>query len=257
MSRRPIQFVCEGAALAGTLDEAHGTTGLLLVSGGNEIRSGSWAGQAKLAARIAAAGHSVLRFDRRGIGDSEGQNAGFRGQDADIAAALVAFRLAQPRMQRVVGFGKCDAATALMMSGTELGFDALVLANPWVIEAGSETIQAPAAIRQRYAQKLANPWEWLRLLRGGVNFRKLVWGLRHASGPAPRSSLADGVQAGLAGFAGPVTILLAARDRTAQLFEAAWPADDARVCRIDTASHSFSDDVAREWLFEKIIEALS
>jgi len=256
MSRRPIRIVCEGAALAGTLDEAHGTTGLLLVSGGNEIRSGSWAGQSQLAARIAAAGYPALRFDRRGIGDSEGENAGFRGQDADIAAALAAFRSAQPQVQRVVGFGNCDAASALMLSGAEIGVDALVLANPWVIDAGSETAQAPAAIRQRYAQKLADPAEWLRLLRGGVNFRKLVSGLRHASGPAPRSSLGDAMQAGLAKFAGPVTILLATRDRTAQLFEAAWPLDGTLVHRIDSASHSFSDKVAREWLFEKIIEAL-
>ena len=256
MSRRPIQCVCEGAALSGTLDDADGTTGLLLVSGGNEIRSGSWAGQAQLAARIAASGHPVLRFDRRGIGDSEGENAGFRGQDVDIAAALAAFRLAQPQMQRVLGFGNCDAASALMLYAATPGFDALVLANPWVIEAGNETDQAPAAIRQRYAQKLANPKEWLRLMRGGVNFRKLASGLRRASGSAPRSSLAEAMQAGLAGFAGPVTILLATRDRTAQLFEAAWPADDARVRRIDSASHSFSDDEAREWLFEQIIGAL-
>ena len=257
MSRRPVQFVCEGAALAGTLDEAHGTTGLLLVSGGNEIHSGSWAGQSQLAARIAAAGYPVLRFDRRGIGDSEGENAGFGGQDADIAAALVAFRSAQPQVQRVVGFGNCDAASALMLSAAELGFDALVLANPWIIEAGDESVQAPAALRRRYAQKVTDPGEWLRLLRGGVNLRKLVWGLRHASGPAPRSSLADAMQTGLAKFAGPVIILLAARDRAAQLFEAAWPADDAHVCRIDSASHSFSDEVAREWLFERIIESLS
>lgn len=256
MSRRSLHFLCEGVVLAGTLDEAHGTTGLLLVSGGNEIRSGSWAGQSQLAARVANAGYPVLRFDRRGIGDSEGENAGFRGQDADIAAALVALRSAQPQMQRVVGFGNCDAASALMLYAATLGFDALVLANPWVIEAGNETDQAPAAIRQRYAQKLANPEEWLRLLRGGVNIRKLASGLRHASGPAPRSSLADAMQAGLGGFGGPATILLATRDRTAQLFEAAGPADGTPVHRIDSASHSFADKEARDWLFERIIEAL-
>ena len=255
MSRRPIQFVCEGAELAGTLDEAHGTTGLLMVSGGNEIRSGSWAGQSQLAVRIAAAGYPVLRFDRRGIGDSEGENAGFRGQEADIAAALVAFRSAMPQVRRVVGFGNCDAASALMLSAAELGFDALVLANPWVIEPGDESVQAPAAIRQRYAQKMTDPKEWLRLLRGGVNLRKLASGLRHAIGSAPRSSLAGAMQAGLGGFGGPATILLATRDRTAQLFQAAWPVGVARVRRIDSASHSFADPVAREWLFERIIEA--
>ena len=256
MSRRPVRFTCEDAELAGSLDEADGSTGLLLVSGGNEIRSGSWAGQAQLAARIAAAGHPVLRFDRRGIGDSEGENAGFRGERADIGAALAAFRVTQPNLRRVVAFGNCDAASALMLAGGELGLDGLVLANPWVIDAGNETVQAPAAIRQRYAQKLTDPSEWLRLLRGGVNLRKLVSGLRRASGPAPRSSLAETMQARLEAFAGPVSILIATRDRTAQLFEAAWPSDDPRVRRIDSASHSFSDDRAREWLLEQVLEVL-
>lgn len=257
MSRRPIQFSCEGFEIIGTLDEAGGTTGLLLVSGGNEIRSGSWAGQAQLAARIAAAGHPVLRFDRRGIGDSEGENAGFRGCQPDIAAALAAFRDAQPHLRRVVGFGNCDAASALMLAGDDLGLDALVLANPWVINADNETVRAPAAIRRRYAEKLANPSEWLRLLRGGVNIGKLISGLRHASGPAPTSSLAEAMRAGLARFAGPVTILMASRDRTAELFVAAWPNNDARVRSIDSASHSFSDEAAREWLFARLLEALA
>lgn len=257
MSRRPIQFPCEGYQLAGTLDEAGGNTGLLLVTGGNEIRSGSWAGQAQLAARIAATGHPVLRFDRRGIGDSEGDNAGFRGCHADIAAALAAFRDAQPQLRRVVAFGNCDAASALMLAGDELGLDGLVLANPWVIEAGDDTLQAPAAIRRRYAEKLFNPREWLRLLRGGVNIGKLIAGLRHASGPAPASSLAQAMQAGLARFAGPVTILLASRDRTAELFVASWPKGDGRIRSVDSTSHSFSDEAAREWLFARILDALA
>ena len=60
---------------------------LLLVSGGNELRSGPWGSQAQLAAQIATAGFPVLRFDRRGVGDSEGQNTGFTGSADDIAAA--------------------------------------------------------------------------------------------------------------------------------------------------------------------------
>src|SRR5690606_8161306 len=99
VSRRHLTFACEGETLVGTLDEADRTTGLLLVSGGNEIRSGAFAGQASLAARVAAAGHPVFRFDRRGIGDSTGENAGFLGSGPDLAAALAAFRAEQPSLQ--------------------------------------------------------------------------------------------------------------------------------------------------------------
>ena len=77
MSRLHFQFGCGSHKLAGVLDTAPGETGLLWVSGGNELRSGAFAGQAQLAARLAAKGFPVFRFDRRGIGDSEGDNRGF------------------------------------------------------------------------------------------------------------------------------------------------------------------------------------
>ncbi|HEY6965299.1 MAG TPA: hydrolase 1, exosortase A system-associated, partial [Erythrobacter sp.] len=72
MTRLSHTFACGSLTLAGTLDTAPGSTGLLIVTGGNEVRSGAFGGQAALAARIAAAGFPVFRFDRRGIGDSEG-----------------------------------------------------------------------------------------------------------------------------------------------------------------------------------------
>ncbi len=82
MNRKHLAFACEGAQLAGTLDDAEGETGLLLVTGGNETRAGAFSGQAALADGIARAGYPVFRFDRRGVGDSEGYNTGFRHSQA-------------------------------------------------------------------------------------------------------------------------------------------------------------------------------
>jgi exosortase A-associated hydrolase 1 len=253
--RRHFTFACEGATLAATLDEAPGTTGLLWVGGGNEIRSGAFAGQAQLAARIAERGFPVLRFDRRGVGDSEGENGGFRESAPDIAVALASFRAALPALERIIAFGNCDAASALMLGGG-CGCDALVLANPWTIEADDEA-PPPAAIRARYAAKLKDPREWLRLARGQVSFGKLARGLARAARPAPApSSLAEELKQGLAGFSGPVRILLAERDRTAQSFEAAWHAADPRLARCPEASHAFVEPHAREWLFAQLVAAL-
>ena len=94
MKRLHLSFECREDRCAATLDSAPGTTGLLMVSGGNEIRAGAFNGQSRLAAEIAAAGFPVFRFDRRGIGDSEGTNRGFRKSTKDIAAALLAFETA-------------------------------------------------------------------------------------------------------------------------------------------------------------------
>ncbi|WP_126174972.1 hydrolase 1, exosortase A system-associated [Tsuneonella rigui] len=255
MNRLHLTFECADSTLAGTLDMACGASGLLLVSGGNEIRSGAFSGQAALAARIAAAGYPVFRFDRRGIGDSDGENKGFRKSAKDIASALVAFKVIAPQMQRVVAFGNCDAASALMLAeGADC--DALVLSNPWTIEEGRDELP-PEAVRARYAEKLKNPREVARLLTGGVNLRKLAKGLMQAGKrKAAPTTLAGEMAAGLTAFGGPVRILLAGADRTAQVFASNWDASDSRVARCEGAGHAWAEPQAREFLDRHLLQML-
>jgi len=255
MKRLPLTFDCQGTLCAATLDTGPLATGLLYVSGGNEIRSGAFSGQARMAARIARAGFPVFRFDRRGVGDSDGENRGFRHAGRDIAAALSAFHAMAPNVTRVIAFGNCDAASALMLAGGA-GCDGLVLSNPWTIE-GDDSVPPPAAVRARYASKLKNPREVVRLLIGGVNLAKLARGVGRAMRPAPApTSLAQDMAAGLAAFPGPVRILLASADRTAQAFEDAWDSSDPRLSRCDGASHAYVEPHAREWLEAELLRAL-
>ena len=255
MSRRHLTFACEGARLAGTLDPADGTAGLLLVSGGNEVRSGAWAGQARFAARIAAAGFPVFRFDLRGTGDSEGDNAGFRSSAPDIAAALAIFRRECPAMTRVVGLGNCDAASALMLA-RGAGLDALLLSNPWTFNS-AEDEAPPAATRAHYRQRLADPAAIRRLLTGKVALGGLVRSLIGALRPgAGASGLAREMAEGIGSFTGPVTFLIAERDRTGQAFLSTWKQRDALLRLCPDATHSYVEPHAREWLVEQVVEAL-
>ena len=257
MTRRHFSFDCEGSRLAATLDGASGQTGLLLVSGGNEVRAGAWNGQARLAARIAAEGYPVMRFDRRGVGDSEGTNCEFRSSAPDLAAALAAFRQECPRLSRVVGFGNCDAASALMLTGGA-GLDALILSNPWTIEDDDEA--APAeVVRMHYRRRLADPVAIRRLITGKVSPAKLLRGLTAALRPAPArpNGLAGEIAEGLAGFTGPVRFLIAGRDRTGLAFLAKWRKADARISTCADATHSYVEPDARDWLFRQILEVLS
>lgn len=252
--RRLIAFACAGDTLVGTLDEAAGATGVLIVSGGNEIRCGAHRGQAALAARLAAAGVPAFRFDRRGIGDSTGINRGYAESADDIAAAAAAFRAAGVR--RIVGFGNCDAATALALFHAAAGIDALVLSNPWVGGSDDGLPQA-AAIRARYAERLRDPAEWRRLLTGGVNLRKLARGLLKSAAPRD-ASLAEQMAASLAGV--PTTILLAARDNTAVAFGDAWARAKAKppipLDYLASASHSYASEADADWLFERLLAAV-
>ena len=259
MPRRVIAFPCEGATLFGTLDEARGDTGLLIVSGGNEIRIGAHRGMAWLAAEVSTAGYPVLRYDRRGIGDSEGENGGFASAGPDLAAAIAAFR--EQGVTRIVAFGNCDAASMLALNG---GVDAVILANPWVIEA-TDDLPPAAAIRARYAERLRDPAEWRRLMTGGVDMAKLARGVgRLVPRRSAGASLAVRIAAGLKAFDAPITVLLAERDNTAIAFADAWRApifatlrERARVETLPSASHSFASAEDQLWLREKILAALA
>ncbi len=240
--RRALSFSCEGATLVASLDEADGANGLLIVSGGNEIRSGAHRGMARLAADVAASGYPVFRFDRRGVGDSEGDNGGFRSSGPDIRAALAAFRAHCPHLRRIVAFGNCDAATALALH--DVAVDARVLANPWVIPSTGE-MPPPAAIKARYAQKMRDPAAWRALLTGKVDMAKLAKGLGRlaAAKPAAPDSLADKTVRALEASAVPTVLLLATGDATAIAFADVWRGDPGvRVVRIESASHSFARD---------------
>lgn len=263
--RRGLNFRCEGAALAASLDEAPGTTGLLIVSGGNEIRSGAHRGMAMLAQRIADAGYPVFRFDRRGIGDSEGTNGGFESSGPDIGAAIAAFRAAAPHVTHIVGFGNCDAASALLLH-RPLALDRLIVANPWTYDGDAEEAAEPAlppasAIRARYLARLKDPKSLLRLVKGEVDFRKLFRGLsalKASAAPAAPGSLAARIDGAIAKLDIPATILLATGDRTAQAFteNCAPPPGHVELRRLDSPSHSFAGDDGA-WLAERILEMLA
>lgn len=271
--RRHFTFACAGETLAATLDEADGTTGLLIVSGGNEIRSGAHAGMAALAASVATAGHPVMRYDRRGIGDSSGENAGFESSADDIAAAVQAIRAQVPTLTRLVAFGNCDAASSLALYGPAAGVDMLILANMWTLETESDesdedeaaATMTAAAIRSRYLAKLKDPRELWRLASGGVNIGKLVRGLKQATAKSEITGLAARLGQALTDMPLPTRLLIAEHDRTALWFLEHWdsePFTPARanpnltMARLDSGSHSFASAGDKAWLRARILEAL-
>lgn len=239
--RRIITFACGGETLVGSLDKAAGSTGLLIVTGGNEVRAGAHRGMALLAARLAGAGVPVFRYDRRGVGDSGGVNAGFAGARDDLLAAAAAFQAAAPEVTRIVGFGNCDAATTLAWWGREAGCDAVVLANPWVVEPAGDLPPA-AAVKAHYAAQMRDRRAWWRVLRRGLSLSRLMQGFRLVVAPVRATGLTERTLDAIAGWGEDATVVLARGDGTAVAY-----ADAARrfglavrTVMVETGSHSFA-----------------
>ncbi len=249
MARQPLIIrSADGVLLAAMAHPAAGDVGVLIVPGAPQTRVGPHRSFVQLAEALAAAGHPVLRLDRRGLGDSGGEDPGFAAIGPDIAAAHHALRAAFPAVSRTVGLGLCDGAAALALAPGAL--DALVLLNPWLADgARMGDLPPPAALRARYRQRILQPRQWLRLLGGEVRLSALARGLGRAARAEAPGRTARAMADALATFAGPVLVVLAGADATAQAFAAQWRGagfararqrGSVEVAHIPGASHSFA-----------------
>ncbi|MBC7986780.1 MAG: hydrolase 1, exosortase A system-associated [Sphingomonadaceae bacterium] len=245
-----IAIPCEGEMLVAAILGGPAETGIFFVTGGTQVRFGAHRGMRLLADAFAEAGYPSIRYDRRGVGDSSGEDPGFEAGLPDAQAALAAFRAWHPDMRRVLGFGLCDGATLLCLEHRALGLEGLLLANPWVVEAKAGA-PPPAAIRRRYAQQLTSAEGWKRVLTGGIDYRKAIGGVLRIAKPAVKDGLAARVAAALGETRTPAQIVLARGDATAMAFEHEWKRGALARCArerrfqvemLDTDAHSFARD---------------
>jgi len=217
--RRLLSFSCGKTEMAASLDGASGATGLLMVTGGGQTRVGSHRMYERLAKALSENDIPCFRFDRRGVGDSDGEDPGFRGSGPDIAAAARAFRAAVPGLERIIGFGLCDGASALALFGKDAGLDGIVLVNPWLVEAEADS-PPPAAIRRHYRQRLLSREGWRKILTGAVDYRKVFKGLKKISEAEDRSPLAQDIARALRTSGLRSWLILCEGDATAVAAEA-------------------------------------
>lgn len=234
---RALRFTCEGHALAGILDlpRVAGRSpdcGVVVVVGGPQTRLGSHRQFALLARDLAAAGYPTLRFDLRGMGDSEGEAPGFEAITPDIAAAVDALQRECPELRRVVLWGLCDAASAIMMyAWRDERIVGTVLLNPWV---RTDRTQARTLVRHYYLQRLREPSFWGGLLGGRVGLLRALRGffgnlLRSLGGSRgggggrgtpddPALAYPERMRRGMQRYPGPVLLVLSGNDLTAAEF---------------------------------------
>lgn len=262
----PIVFECRGHTLVGIVEraETERTRGVLIVVGGPQYRVGSHRQFVLLARAIASAGFATLRFDHRGVGDSDG-NTTFEDLAPDINAAINALFEHCPGLEDVVLLGLCDAASAILMyAPTDPRVVGLVALNPWV---RSDQTLAQSYLSGYYLAKLKDPVFWRGLFSGKVRiaasisaFFKNVARAKSSSGDAsdgvepPSSGSNEPFQTrmirGMQDFPGNILFILSEKDLTADEFRIFIAADrrrqqllkrsTVRVIDCAEADHTFS-----------------
>ena len=256
-------FPCQGKALLGLVHrpEKPAAHGLLILVGGPQYRVGAHRQYLHLARAAADAGIAAMRFDYRGVGDSEGDYPGFEHVGPDIAAAVAEFRRRVPKLHGVVLWGLCEGASAILLSGVEVpGVAGAVLVNPWVHTEGTA---AKTMLKHYYGQRLFDKAAWKRLMSGQVDVLGSIKGVLglfkrlRASRPAGvERPYPDRMADGLRRFKGRTLLLLSERDLVAREFEdvtvsaPAWAGAmagcQASRATVANSDHTFSSEVWRQ-----------
>ena len=234
VSEVPVVFDCEGSSLVGMVHlptHVRSRGVLSVVAGGPQYRGGVCRLQVQLARELASHGTPVMRFDYRGLGDSEGQFRGFRDVEADLRCAIDAFMSNVSGLREVVLWGGCDAASAVLINAWKYPqVTGLVLGNPWVHSEDTAT----TVEMQHYGQRWKDPTFWKKVIRLQYNplpaFRTIARGVftRRASGALPSiSGATDSPSApfvprmllGMSRFKGDLLLLMSGRSLLSREFD--------------------------------------
>jgi exosortase A-associated hydrolase 1 len=258
-----VVFECEGESLVGILhvpEREPARLGVLVIVGGPQYRVGSHRQFVLMARSLAQSGYAVLRFDYRGMGDSDGEMRTFESVASDIRAAIDTLMRSVPSLTGVALWGLCDAASAALMYCThDPRVKGVAIANPWV---RSQAGEAQSYVKHYYGQRLLQRSFWSKALSGKLNvtasvsdFVRKLWRARAAGAAAAEGgSFIDRMRRGLQKFSGPTLILMSERDLTAQEFRdlSAASADWQRALRragvttidLPGADHTFATEGA-------------
>ncbi|MGI5310476.1 hydrolase 1, exosortase A system-associated [Rheinheimera sp. WS51] len=173
MSAQFIEINSKTNKLSAILHPASGAIGVLIIVGGPQYRVGSHRQFVKLSQHLSAHSIPSLRLDSSGMGDSSGEKTEFYQQTADIDAAIETMFTQMPQLQKVVLWGLCDAASAILlkMNHADPRIAGLILLNPWVRQ---EQSHAATMLKHYYVKRLVSREFWRKIFSGGLAFKRSI-----------------------------------------------------------------------------------
>jgi len=271
----PIVFPCQSEQLIGIIHkpDSASTIGVLIVVGGSQYRAGSHRQFVLLARMLAENSIPTMRFDYRGMGDSQGEARSFLTIDKDISSAIDTFYENMPNLKGIVIWGLCDAASAASFYAyQDKRIKGLVLLNPWVF---TEQGAAKTYFKYYYLQHLFHSALWRKVFSFQFDYRQSFSSLviqfkslfestnnennktkYELSLVDSRLSLPDRVLSCLNQFKNPILFILSGRDLTANEFREIVKTDkkqykifekaDVSKVELMDADHTFSSQEWRE-----------
>ena len=197
LEQRALRFHAAGIGLIGIVDvpERPLVRGMLVLPDSTQYRAGSHRRFTLLSRLLAGRGIAVMRFDRRGFGDSEGERASPGSMPAveDIEAAMKEFFIHVPEMTECVILAPGDAAPLAASYGAgDSRVTGLALLDPVLPSIASAGLPRPAPL------SVAR-----RLLRRAAALGRAATGGAGAAATGPAAT---------AGFGGSVLLICAGSD---------------------------------------------
>ncbi len=234
--------------------------GVIILVGGPQYRVGPHRQYVHLARHLARNGIPAMRFDFRGVGDSDGPYPGFENVGDDLNAAVAAFREHVPAVEKIIPWGLCEGASSILLTLSDHpDIAGAILANPWV---RTRSGLAKAHLKHYYGKRFLDIDFWKRLFTGKANPFKIIKSLsstvQNLFRPKEKATgemlpFPDRMAKGLNQFNKPVLLVQSGNDLVAREFDdltrnnPSWDAlNNENVTRYDLtgSDHTFS---AEKW----------
>ena len=239
--------------------DANPGMGVIMLTGGMQIRAGSHRQYLLLARTLAAEGYAVLRLDFPGFGDSPGTPRHYAANADVIVAAIAELQERKPELRGFVLWGLCDGASAAALHAcADERVMSVLMVNPWL-----DDVAEHVGLSGYYHRRLMSPQFWRSLLcgevgvmRGAVGFMRHVWHklfapvedgkrMTAAENSGERGDSASDIWSALGSLSGRVMVVTGEADRTGQAFLAMLARrpgvqQGVRQVMVPQADHTFS-----------------